>query len=810
MATTATEDRKRPLNHVSDVDNGPRKRLQSNAAASGEEESEGEEEEENLWPKYKELEAYRKEAIYRKLLESRRRLSRSNERLRLAQGDLERAEQTTALFGRFWDLLIDDVGSRVPSSERDRLHPIDPHADAEALQQLLRDHVAVIAACIAPSVPTEPQVSRLQQRCHDLAAEAASYKHELLLSKSKLERSERSLRESNLRLSKVEKDFVRSQSEVVRVTEGRKSPRTDNVPQAPGKPAAAAETAKPGGESSPKRGDLVAPGQNAGDLQDQLDRTKEILVLAEKESDARYAEIQGLNDEIKGLKLSLHKFKAQANDIPTERIEATSAYKDLRVKLTQAQDELRNLREKLATLEEDNAQLREDQASLFKSSEADLVARIEALEKTIKSRDSDVTRLRRQRDDLQAELTERRQREQVKFHQIEETKALVNIKEERLALLTSQVKRLRLTVAASRGEQAAVDALLTEADEADQFVKLADAAKVAEAEAERLRCKLAEQGHADANGAGGAAPQPAKNLEAEVKRLQLELRASEASSTALCDEIDRLSAAYSELEKKASNQVVDLTKMENKMMRLVTEKSKADQKFFSTMRVKESLEAENRAALRNTERQTKLIELLTENEKTFAGQLLQHEREVTLLKRAIEEDVKKIGGLEAELEGAKARILEAGRSKAEADESAKKLIDAASNERNARRRLEEKQARLEKDLEHAQKVAARVAAAGGNKVSRKNAEAGEETNVAIKMLQCSTCQERWRSRLITKCFHTFCKECIDSRIQTRQRKCPHCAVPFATSDVQPLYSEFFLVFQEPLRVRVLRGREDGC
>lgn len=73
------------------------------------------------------------------------------------------------------------------------------------------------------------------------------------------------------------------------------------------------------------------------------------------------------------------------------------------------------------------------------------------------------------------------------------------------------------------------------------------------------------------------------------------------------------------------------------------------------------------------------------------------------------------------------------------------------------------------------------------------------------LLRCSTCQINFRSQVITRCMHSepldsrlvpssradnasaFCRECLDSRIQSRQRKCPHCAISFAKEDVQTLY-----------------------
>ena len=46
--------------------------------------------------------AFRKEAIYRKLLESRRDHARTRHSLRIMDRDLRRSERIAALFGRFW------------------------------------------------------------------------------------------------------------------------------------------------------------------------------------------------------------------------------------------------------------------------------------------------------------------------------------------------------------------------------------------------------------------------------------------------------------------------------------------------------------------------------------------------------------------------------------------------------------------------------------------------------------------------------------------------------------------------------------
>lgn len=56
-----------------------------------------------------------------------------------------------------------------------------------------------------------------------------------------------------------------------------------------------------------------------------------------------------------------------------------------------------------------------------------------------------------------------------------------------------------------------------------------------------------------------------------------------------------------------------------------------------------------------------------------------------------------------------------------------------------------------------------------------------------KMLKCNSCKQRFKSHIITRCMHLFCGECLDARIETRQRKCPTCSMGFGVGDVASVY-----------------------
>lgn len=54
-------------------------------------------------------------------------------------------------------------------------------------------------------------------------------------------------------------------------------------------------------------------------------------------------------------------------------------------------------------------------------------------------------------------------------------------------------------------------------------------------------------------------------------------------------------------------------------------------------------------------------------------------------------------------------------------------------------------------------------------------------------LTCPCCNSRVKDAVLTKCFHVFCFECVKTRYDTRQRKCPKCNAAFGANDFHRIY-----------------------
>jgi len=50
-------------------------------------------------------------------------------------------------------------------------------------------------------------------------------------------------------------------------------------------------------------------------------------------------------------------------------------------------------------------------------------------------------------------------------------------------------------------------------------------------------------------------------------------------------------------------------------------------------------------------------------------------------------------------------------------------------------------------------------------------------------LKCSVCSERDRQCVLKRCAHTFCEQCINKCLHSRNRKCPKCHAPFGDADI---------------------------
>ncbi len=72
---------------------------------------------------------------------------------------------------------------------------------------------------------------------------------------------------------------------------------------------------------------------------------------------------------------------------------------------------------------------------------------------------------------------------------------------------------------------------------------------------------------------------------------------------------------------------------------------------------------------------------------------------------------------------------------------------------------------------------AAASAAGGNTM----------LSITLGMLHCPMCKLRYKGVVLNKCFHLFCKECIEEVVQEKTKKCPTCGEKFNKDDIKTVF-----------------------
>ena len=718
-------------------------------------------------PAYDALETFRKEAIYRALREARRELERARHTIASLEEREAHLRGGIHAVNRFWDTLMEDV--RVLHADAALSEPRHPllvqavhlapsGADLVAGLDARADAARTVLAALAAhgGAPAAPDTAALEARCHTLAAEAATLRQALAAADAALAAARARAEQLGEDLRAAERRADRAASASVRYVED---------------PGAAAAAEAPPPEAPPAAEAAAAhPPQAAADT-DALAAASEAHALA----DARLREADDLRAQLAEAQVAAAELRAQLAVVPDERVAAHPLFHEVQVQAVHAQHELERVQGECAALQTENDALREFRAEFQRQTATQANTHAEELQKQLRQRDADIVRLRGQRDELNAELLERRSRESVRFAQLDEFKALVGTKDERVETLRSQMKLIRLELAAVRGEAEVVDAL------AERGLEDGLEAALAQLRAENARLRAGAGPTDDALRAVGVSREQWESMSAEVERLRLQLRTSSSSTAALADEVDRLSAAYDALDRQSNARVISLSRLEDKILRLATEKSKADNKYFAAMRAKDALDAEKRALARSTERHNKVLERYADIERALGQQVSAAEHEVSALRRALQTHAGALADAERERAALRKRAAELHRARGAAEAGVAAHVRQAAEADGARQRADERAAALEREVGRLRR---RLAEAPGTPGRRREETPLEYLNA---LLRCSACKERYRERVITRCMHTFCEPCVHARIQTRQRKCPHCGVPFAVSDVHTLY-----------------------
>ncbi|KAI9511166.1 BRE1 E3 ubiquitin ligase-domain-containing protein [Russula earlei] len=759
------------------------------------------------------LEQFRKEAIFRRM----RHYSRENQRSQARISELERLknsyEASLAVMGACWTQLVDTIRAHVksdlsPPSDDDvedlfslskRISSEDSPALAAAFEEKARSTHKLVAAFVQlnGANPLKDEIHRQYQRSQ---TECTALRSELELTRTNLKDCLAQRDQFHSDLAAAEMRLDRLQSRTVQAIHGR----SQTPPKETDEKNDEVVVEEEGTKEEERKESSPAPTSALAPIMPTLSELQEWQDIAK----AREAKIRELESNIESLR---HDNRMLTQSVPSnDAISGTEIYKALIERISHLEYILKEKESQV------NSSASEDPKTPSPSESNDEELREKERRAAEEKRIQEGSRLRKQREQLTAELNEVKA-QLIKRQSLEEMKTLVSSFNNRVEVYQSEVSRLKLLLAAKAGDAELVNfvreersrdmvelrkALIASEDRVSDLEKqLAalselhpDISQYIRAEAESQQQlvaanKLIAQFHSTF-GDSSQLPPDVRHLveqlrlrEEEVKALRLQDAQHADAEVALYDEIGKLSAAWESLQVQVSSKVFDLAAAEERIMKANLDKAKADNKFFAAMREKEAVENEHKHLARTNEKLLKHVSNLTDVDKANTNRLAVMDQSVSAANAKADAFKNRISSLEMELFRARVSRVEleteVSHYRRVIDDGKKPFAELSTELRKTQEALSVANLTLERHRK-----------AGENKpipLSHKEVQLQKEVDKCMSILKCSTCKQNMRSTVLTKCLHTFCKSCIDMRISTRQRKCPACNLGFAQSEVQQLY-----------------------
>ncbi|KNE66957.1 hypothetical protein AMAG_11431 [Allomyces macrogynus ATCC 38327] len=455
------------------------------------------------------------------------------------------------------------------------------------------------------------------------------------------------------------------------------------------------------------------------------DRVKELATLTEQladvrqERDALAAKLQTAPDESV---LQAHPYVQAQHDEAQARAREAALWK-----------------KKHAEATAENASLRDLHAAL-QGQHRDAVAAVEAqAEAEAKRLSEEITRLRRQRDDLHLARDSLTAEKNAKLHSSDAAKHQVAVKQARIESLAAQTRRLQ----ASLVEQAGLPRVAKEL--------LVDPGLL-----ENLEARLAAT----------AAAADSVGAESEVAKLQAQLALAQRQVTMLTRELNSVVEGYERLDATVTTHVRALADRDDHLARLIADKTKLDGKILFLRKQLEQLKAEADGERRAVDAARDAQRAADDAARAAQAHIVALTKELAAANDPKDADAR--AAVAAATRDARIADAELARHERSRAQDALKQAEALLAERDARI------AKLEADA-----------------AKRRDDPPSSEAEVMLEqyrqLLLCGTCKTRFKDTAIARCMHTFCRQCVQDRLDTRQRKCPTCSEPFGSNDVRTIY-----------------------
>ena len=550
----------------------------------------------------------------------------------------------------------------------------------------------------------------------------------------------------------------------------------------------------------------MSPEPLATDNQELLNELHDLRVqheIARSEADGRGHEIMEVQKENTHLINQLDQAVMDLQLLPEHRIVESGPYRYLEQCLQHAKEDLIIYKKQNEDFRHELEQLSSERSSFIEQFVKEEDAKTQHYEGEIKKLNGEVNRIRLMRDNLQHKCDLLNKEKVQPESEIKQLRDSLELYRKHVEFLMQGINRSRIKLAADQGDEEFYRNALLSIDlefknnitgELPQYKTLVDGLQD---EVQRLRAEIAQSPIADGilkqdldtanTKLEGLLSACEKNERISIEKLLLKLEAHKSTESMAMMEMESIADNYTKLDTKYRQTLDMMTAKDSEITRHISDKVKIEHKMTALGKEKENIGNKVIALQKASHKQNEIIKKLEEGDLLKTEIIHNLEKESASAKGAMalhENRLREVAQISEELNAK----LEKNTSKyQELSHLLKQKEELIAYLKHQKRFAEEEAKRLEIKLKHAPPPSESTAS-GGTIVDA----AGKTVDLDVlqgykKIAQCTVCNFRIKDRVLRTCWHCFCEECINTRVETRQRKCPQCGQAFGPGDIKPIY-----------------------
>lgn len=302
-------------------------------------------------------------------------------------------------------------------------------------------------------------------------------------------------------------------------------------------------------------------------------------------------------------------------------------------------------------------------------------------------------------------------------------------------------------------------------------------------EVEELRSQLKRHQEAERRGdrrkvADEEVARRVATFENAIAQLQKSVASSKQDEEALLSEMEVTGQAFEDMQEQNNRLMAQLREKDDANFKLMSDRIKATQ-IQKMLKDEHALLTEQVFALGNQlEAQVEVVRKLEEKERILLAQIASMEKEVALRTQGMESYKRKAVEATQQTNDLKLHLDKYVSQIRDAQSIVADKTSAWQNEMFKTKRLHEDLQSYKRKYERAKKF--EMATTADEVLQEEIRELKEE-------LTCPSCKTKRKDAVLNKCFHVFCYDCLKTRYETRQRKCPKCNQSFSANDFHRLY-----------------------